>query len=286
MMRLRTEIAENLYEGYRAPLRQFLRDIDVEIGLAQAPTIESIREHLEFVELQHADGPDELFNDFYVLQRYADFFSYYGQVWRLIAEQKFSASWNKLQDALDTLRLVRRFSRIDISDLEDQLIELEKTYPYNVFFSIGALVEKFECSICGQDIDSFQCSHRKGHLYRGRMAIGIAHNMMNLDHVAIVDQPQDRRCVVSYDDSGEQFNLIRLLSRLLKQRKYAISDFGLLQFSKRLKHNPEYKKIGRNDPCYCGSGSKFKHCCIAKSHIEGDHVDITPRPLAVERAVV
>jgi hypothetical protein len=24
-------------------------------------------------------------------------------------------------------------------------------------------------------------------------------------------------------------------------------------------------KIGRNDPCPCGSGKKFKKCCIAKS---------------------
>jgi hypothetical protein len=23
-------------------------------------------------------------------------------------------------------------------------------------------------------------------------------------------------------------------------------------------------KIGRNDPCYCGSGKKYKHCCYAK----------------------
>jgi peptide deformylase len=24
------------------------------------------------------------------------------------------------------------------------------------------------------------------------------------------------------------------------------------------------KKIGRNDPCYCGSGKKYKKCCINK----------------------
>ena len=23
------------------------------------------------------------------------------------------------------------------------------------------------------------------------------------------------------------------------------------------------KKIGRNEPCFCGSGKKFKHCCGA-----------------------
>ena len=23
------------------------------------------------------------------------------------------------------------------------------------------------------------------------------------------------------------------------------------------------KKIGRNEPCFCGSGKKYKHCCGA-----------------------
>jgi len=27
-------------------------------------------------------------------------------------------------------------------------------------------------------------------------------------------------------------------------------------------------KIGRNDPCYCGSGKKFKKCCIDKPSLE------------------
>jgi preprotein translocase subunit SecA len=26
----------------------------------------------------------------------------------------------------------------------------------------------------------------------------------------------------------------------------------------------EAPKIGRNDPCSCGSGKKFKKCCLAK----------------------
>lgn len=24
-------------------------------------------------------------------------------------------------------------------------------------------------------------------------------------------------------------------------------------------------KIGRNDPCPCGSGKKYKHCCLGKT---------------------
>ena len=27
--------------------------------------------------------------------------------------------------------------------------------------------------------------------------------------------------------------------------------------------NISRKKIGRNEPCFCGSGKKYKHCCGA-----------------------
>ena len=27
----------------------------------------------------------------------------------------------------------------------------------------------------------------------------------------------------------------------------------------------DYSKAGRNDPCPCGSGEKFKNCCIDKA---------------------
>ena len=28
--------------------------------------------------------------------------------------------------------------------------------------------------------------------------------------------------------------------------------------------SPATKRPGRNDPCHCGSGKKYKHCCLAK----------------------
>jgi hypothetical protein len=30
------------------------------------------------------------------------------------------------------------------------------------------------------------------------------------------------------------------------------------------KERVDYSKVGRNDPCPCGSGAKFKNCCIDK----------------------
>ena len=28
---------------------------------------------------------------------------------------------------------------------------------------------------------------------------------------------------------------------------------------------PKIPKVGRNDPCPCGSGKKYKKCCMAKN---------------------
>jgi len=28
------------------------------------------------------------------------------------------------------------------------------------------------------------------------------------------------------------------------------------------------RHLGRNDPCHCGSGRKYKHCCLAKDEAE------------------
>jgi len=30
-------------------------------------------------------------------------------------------------------------------------------------------------------------------------------------------------------------------------------------------------KIGRNDACPCGSGKKYKNCCLSKGDYEGLH---------------
>jgi len=32
-------------------------------------------------------------------------------------------------------------------------------------------------------------------------------------------------------------------------------------------HSFSHEKTGRNDPCPCGSGKKYKHCCLSNSAI-------------------
>ena len=34
----------------------------------------------------------------------------------------------------------------------------------------------------------------------------------------------------------------------------------------------EYKKIGRNEKCPCGSGEKYKNCCLSSGKYEKNHM--------------
>ncbi len=33
------------------------------------------------------------------------------------------------------------------------------------------------------------------------------------------------------------------------------------EMTSKLQENPDLNEIGRNDPCNCGSGKKYKKCC-------------------------
>lgn len=285
MTRFNTAICESIYWDARETLRQFLRDLDENPSDPSLGQLATIRQSVADAKAGNADAPDCLFDDLFVLDCYTDFLESYADLWAKILQRQYSSSWTSLQDAFDSLRLVRRFSSLDISLFEDQLVELEKAYPYNVFMSVGMTVEMFECSICGIDIDSITCKHRRGELYRGKMAVAIARNITNLDHVSLVDDPEDKRCVITHEDGSPAFDVVRYIAGLLKSRQMSISQFGTLAFSKRTLPNPEYRKLGRNAPCFCDSRKKFKLCCLGKIYVEQNHVDIIPRPFSADRAV-
>jgi hypothetical protein len=233
-------------------------------------TVEDITEIDSFDEVKQEDIRNELF----VLRVYAELFLEYALTWQLIYEGKFSDSWRTLQNALDSMRAIRRYSNFNFDFFETQCTWLEKTYPYGVFFSIGASIKQFDCSICGEDIDSEKCTHSRRHLYSGRVASGIARQISAMKEISMVSYPEDKRCCVTYPDDGPQFHLVRYLANMLRDGRMRISDFKELQYSKRKKLNPDHRKTDRNALCYCGSGKKHKKCCVDREYIDGDHVDI------------
>ena len=284
-MTVKTPIGLQLLSEMREPLRAHLRQVDIHVGINNSPEIEYLKTKLRAARNEHINSADEVLNDIFVLEKYALLFEGYGRIWQQISSSQYSESWDSLQSVFDMVRIIRRFSNIDISAVEDQLYALETAYPYNMFFSMGAVVEWFKCSICEEDMDTFSCVHRKGELYRGEMAYGIAMNV-RFDHVAIVGNPVDKRCVVSYPNESSHFDVVRYIGELFFNKKLLVSEFGGIFWGKRKIKNPEYRHLKRNDQCYCNSGRKFKRCCIGKNFIEQDHAQIIPTKSQVTRTVV
>lgn len=283
--KLQSAEGEALLGGFAELLRCHLMAVEAQAGRVQAPELDELSAQLMQARQLYAEASDEVLNDIFVLERYVLMFREYGLLWHQIADSKFAESWNTLQNVFDQIRVIRRFSQINVSAFEDQLLALETLYPYDIFFSMGAVIEGFDCSICGEDIDSFRCSHRRGELYRGQMALAIARNIMQLDHLAMVDKPMDKRCVITYGNDTPHFDTVRYLASLLTDRKLKILDFAAAVWGKRVIPNDGHRTMGRNDRCYCDSGKKYKKCCIGKAYVEQDHVEIMPGPSLLTRAV-
>ena len=271
---LKTARAVELWQVVWSNLCGALAAVNDGRGQDSRDSIEMARTHVAGSRQNSGDSSDDFLNDLYVVDRCIDFVGSYRTLWEQIENQQFAASWRTLQDCLDDLRLIKRFSGIDLSRFEHQLAQLEQLYPYKIFASIDATVGRVECSICGLDIDSDACAHRRGQLYAGQLAGGIARELVELNSVSLVLDPADKRCVVQYEDVGEQFKLVRFLADLLRANTCRPLGFSHLKFSKRRQPNPEFRSMGRNDACFCGSGRKFKKCCIDRQFIENDHVDI------------
>ena len=58
---------------------------------------------------------------------------------------------------------------------------------------------------------------------------------------------------------------MKLMANLLRQHHYADEVMGVLAQEEKAR----YANVGRNDPCPCGSGKKFKRC-HAEKRVEGD----------------
>ena len=69
---------------------------------------------------------------------------------------------------------------------------------------------------------------------------------------------------IAYDESADRATLQRFWGTYFQIEKEIYSEEELKKLYKEQKESTtirKEKKIGRNDPCPCGSGKKYKKCC-------------------------
>lgn len=219
-------------------------------------------------------------NRCYVVQEYFNLLMAFSSFWQLIQSSKYSDSWSKLQNAIDYLNSIQRFT--DAKDIfylnlfKRHLKQLEKLYPYQFFQSVEMVIQEQHCSICKRNSLNPACTHIPGHLYYGEMAVTVV-TKADLIAVSLVEHPADKRCVVIYEDNSDAFKVIRTFTSRVK---FPMQLFDLEDTVRKIDVS-ELDNVGRNDTCPCGSGKKYKKCCLSKGFIEKPHVEILLKQVTV-----
>lgn len=248
-----------------------LNKFDYDLG-----AIDRIVNEIRKEKIKNKDEQEEIINDLFKLNAFISLIKKYILTITYIEDENFENSWFELQNTFDYLRILKKYSfnlEIKLLDkLENQLIEIEELFPYKIFVSPAVTVDFFECTVCGKDIDSFDCGHIRGELYRGVMAAGIAQNIIEVHGLDWVPNPYDKRSVTIYPKDSELFFKIRAFSNYLKSKKIPPLAFIKVKILNKKIFNDSYIKLNRNDLCFCNSGIKFKRCCIDKKYIEKNDV--------------
>ena len=93
--------------------------------------------------------------------------------------------------------------------------------------------------------------------------------MLQLEHSPVEQAEADLKAVEEIDLTKEEN-----VNETTEALENAISADQLAQLRSMMFRRPpqqvrKYEKIGRNDECPCGSGKKYKNCCLASGKFEG-----------------
>jgi hypothetical protein len=124
-------------------------------------------------------------------------------MWIWLKQEKYFEAWSSLIDAQEYLNAALQVDDYTgIRQFEDFLIHAEKSvFPrHNKYNSPGFTETIGDCSICKENFSL--CNHVEHNVYMGRLCFRTNRRMINADHVALVENPRDKRCIITGISNG------------------------------------------------------------------------------------
>lgn len=150
----------------------------------------------------------------------------------------------------------------------------QSLFPYKIFTSPEILETEKVCNICGKKISIRNpCGHETGEIYSGEMCIRRVTKWEGLG-ISLVERPLQKYSVPFTIDKKtgktiDQYNY-SVLKYLIKRLQSPFDSWNVHRSKRRHPHS-KFRHIGRNDKCPCGSGKKYKKCCLNESGVLKDH---------------
>jgi hypothetical protein len=136
---------------------------------------------------------EESANLAWIVGRFADGIHQFLSIWLHIKNDQMESAWDALINAQGNLESALKLRHAEgLSRLNHNLHAIEKLlFPPCSFISSSILYGSTKCSICGSEYG--ECDHVSGRLYMGEMCCQVVRNILSVDHVAIIDDPEDKR---------------------------------------------------------------------------------------------
>lgn len=161
--------------------------------------------------------------------------------------------------------------------IEKSVKNIQVLYPYRLFASSEILKKKKICSVCEKEISiRNSCEHKIFEIYNGEMCHRIV-TESELLGISIVENPENKNCVMFFRDekTGKQIDKYNYETiDYLFEHIVSPYEFWDLEVSQRENKKEDLGNVGRNNPCSCNSGKKFKKCCMLNIGKKYPHYEI------------
>ncbi len=205
----------------------------------------------------------------------------YLKAYQQMKQEDFYKAWCSFEQCELALGFLKPY--FSISDNEYFLNFIDKhakqyhsLFPYKIFMSPEILEIEKTCNICGGKVSIRKpCGHEVGKIYNGEMCIRIVTKMEFLG-ASFVESPLQKYSVPFMIDERtsktvDHYNYA-LVSYLIKRLQSPFDSWDV-HWTKRKQPHSKFKSVGRNDKCPCGSGKKYKNCCLKESGVLMPHCE-------------
>lgn len=179
----------------------------------------------------------------------------------------------------------------DNKSLQDSDIEQAiKHIRQNIHETPSFFTDKFEKELIG--VINFTVRQAKKKICWHELFLVLGHIVWAIDNRKHMENPQGYLLWVAnffkllndeemekfnafYDEYGEKFEVPKNILQTMKGevegyelpvQQEILSTLDSQKFAEAVASDPRSHKVGRNDPCPCGSGKKYKKCCLDKEY--------------------
>ena len=174
---------------------------------------------------------------------------------RNLIEQKPVNEWSKVA----ALKAIILLTNEKIIEKEEAFQYLNSLFTNPIFSKNKMLMAELVCSCCDISLKSFYDNIKSA--FDNQMVSEEIITMKKVD--SDLSKPQKQYGKVYYEqlikDTVEELQGWYCFKNTLEQKE---EEEKLKEFFHSIKNQSEGRKTGRNDPCHCGSGKKFKKCCL------------------------